>query len=191
MRIASMMFAGAAMAMSAPMAMAQPADDGAAAMAAQREAVGVLGWMNGRWRGQAVHRTAQGEHRVTQTERVGDLLGGTIKLIEGRGFEDDGRIGFNAFGVLSFDAATKRYRFSSHTRGRSGDFAFTATDKGYVWEIPAGPMTIRYTATLTDGTWTEIGERIAPGRPAMKFFEMTLKRVGEADWPEAGAMTPR
>jgi hypothetical protein len=54
-----------------------------------------------------------------------------------------------------------------------------------------GPATIRYTATIRDGTLREIGERIAPGAEPQRIFEMTLKRVGETDWPAAGAITPR
>ena len=58
-------------------------------------------------------------------------------------------------------------------------------------EIPAGPMTIRYTATLKDKVWTEIGERIASGQAPAQFFEMHLTRVGDSDWPNGGAMTPK
>ena len=33
-----------------------------------------------------------------------------------------------------------------------------------MWEIPAGPMKIRYTATVKDGKWLEVGDRIQPGK---------------------------
>ena len=160
-------------------------------MAAERAALEKLAWMNGQWRGEAITQTHGGEHRVTQTERIGDFLGGTIKLLEGRGFGADGKVGFNAFGVISCDPATGRYTLHSYAQGRAGDFVLTPTIDGYVWEIPAGPMTIRYTAKVAEGVWTETGERIAPGKPPEQFVIMRLRRIGDSDWPEAGALTPR
>ena len=95
---------------------------------------------------------------------------------------------FNAFGVLSFDPGKRAYNFRSHALGRSGDFAFKPTADGFVWEIPAGPMTLRYTAVIKDGTWHEVGERVVSGQPPVRFFEMTLVRIGNGDWPGAGAV---
>jgi hypothetical protein len=62
------------------------------------------------------------------------------------------------------------------------------TGDGYVWEIPAGPATIRYTAVIKDGTLHEVGDRIVPGKDPVRFFDMTLKRVGDTDWPAGGAI---
>ncbi|QDZ08890.1 DUF1579 domain-containing protein [Sphingomonas panacisoli] len=167
---------------------AQVADT--AALSAQKVALDKFAWMDGTWRGPAVKKGPGGEHRVTQTERIGPMLGGTLRVIEGKGFNPDGSVGFNAFAVISWDAQKQAYDFRSYAQGRAGDFMIRPTADGYVWEIPAGPMIIRYTATLKDETWTEIGERIAPGQPAVPFFEMHLKRVGDTAWPNGGAMTP-
>jgi len=80
----------------------------------------------------------------------------------------------------------------SHAQGRVGDFALTPTADGFSWTIPAGPtMTIRYTATIKDGTWVEVGDRIVPDQAPARFFEMTLKRVGNTDWPAAGSVAPK
>ena len=166
-------------------------DDPATMIAAERQAMRQLAWMDGRWRGEAVTQTPNGEHRVTQTERIGPLLDGSIKVLEGRAFRADGSTGFNAFGVVSFDPASKRYTLHSYAQGRAGDFALTPTTDGYVWEIPAGPMIIRYTARLSGGVWTETGERIAPGQAPVQFFIMKLKRVGASLWPGANPMTRR
>jgi hypothetical protein len=75
--------------------------------------------------------------------------------------------------------------------GYAGDFNHTPSADGYVWEIPAGPMTIRYTAHLKDGVWNEVGDRVAQGQAPVRFFEMNLKRVGDTDWPAAGAIPAR
>lgn len=172
---------------------AQVADT--AALTAQKAALDKLAWMDGIWRGPAVTKFPGGEHRVIQTERIGPMLGGTVKVIEGKGFNPDGTVGFNAFAVISYDPAKQAYDFHSYAQGRSGSFVIRPTGNGstwgYVWEIPAGPMTIRYTATLKDKVWTEIGERIAPGQAPVQFFEMHLTRVGDSDWPNGGAMTPK
>lgn len=170
-------------------AAAQEADK--TAIVAQKAALAKLAWMDGTWRGPAATSGPGGEHKVTQTERVGTMLDGTIRVIEGRGFNPDGSIGFNAFAVISYDPAKQAYDFRSYAQGREGDFVITPTPDGYVWTIPAGPATIRYTATVKGDSWTEIGERVIAGQPAVKFFEMHLTRVGGTDWPNGGAMTPR
>jgi len=179
-----------ALAILVPMAPASAQQADPAAITAQKDAASKFAWMDGTWRGTATTRGPSGEHKVTHTERVGTMLGGTLRVIEGRSFNPDGSIGFNAFAVISFDPATKAYDFRSYALGRSGDFVITPNPDGYVWEIPAGPMTIRYTATLKDKVWTEIGERVAPGQPPVQFFEMHLTRIGDTAWPDGGAMTP-
>lgn len=171
---------------------AQQMPDPAATLAAQRQALAPLAWMDGEWRGEARSTGMDGKKRVVlQTERIGPLLGGTIKLIEGRGYNDDGSTGFNAFGILSYDVAERKFRFRSYAMGRSGDFAFEPTADGYAWTIPAGSMTIRYIATVKDGVWHEIGERVMEGKPPVKFFEMTLRRLGDSAWPACGAVPMR
>ncbi len=170
-------------------AAAQQAD--AAAIAAQRAAMAKLDAMDGAWRGEAVHRGPGGEQRVTQTERVGSFLDGTIKLVEGHGFMPDGTTGFHAFAVISFDAATGKYVMRSHAQGRAGSFEVKPTATGFEWEIPAGPAVIRYVATIGGGKWRETGEYVAPGQPPRPFFEMNLVRLGDTGWPGAGAIGPK
>ena len=173
-------------------AAAQRPPDPAATIAAQRAAMAPLAWMDGVWRGTAWTILASGQrHEITQTERIGPFLGGSVKVLEGRGYDPDGTVTFNAFGTLSFDPASRAYTLHSYAQGRSGDFVLTPTADGYVWEIPAGPMTIRYTAVIKDGAWREVGDRIMPGREPVRFFEMNLRRVGDTDWPAAGAVPPR
>lgn len=168
---------------------AQAADT--AAMAAQAEAMHKLDWMHGKWRGEARMQMPGGKELVvTHTERVGTLLGGTITLIEGKSFGADGKVPFNAFAVISYDPAAKAFAMASHTGGRSGSFAMTVIDKGYAWEVPAGPdARVRYQASFDGTTWTETGDFVAGGQPPRPFFRMTLKRVGDSDWPMAGSMT--
>lgn len=132
------------------LAFAQGQRDPAPVIAAQVEAMKVFASMDGVWRGPAWTLLPNGEKRnITQTERIGPFLGGSVKVIEGRGYTAD----------------------------------------GYAWEVPAGPATIRYVATIKDGTLREVGDRVVADKPPFRIFEMELKRVGDTSWP-AGAPVP-
>jgi hypothetical protein len=173
-------------------ASAQGPPDPAVLIAAQREAMAPLAYMDGVWRGTAWVILPSGEkHTITQTERIGPMLDGSIKVVEGRGYEPDGSVGFNAFGIISYNPATRAYILHSHAQGQVGDFALKLTSDGYVWEIPAGPVTIRYTAVIKNRAWQEVGDRIVPGQNPVRFFEMNLTRVGDSSWPAAGAIPPK
>lgn len=181
----------AAVALSAGAAHAQVPPDAGPRQAAQVAAMAKLAALDGVWRGPAWTITPTGRHEVTQTERIGPLLGGSVKVLEGRGYNPDGSTGFNAFAVISFEPDTGAYAMRSYAMGRAGDFKITPTSDGYVWEIPAGPATIRYTAVIKDGALREVGERIVPGQAPVQFFEMNLKRIGDSAWPAAGAIPPK
>ena len=182
-------FAGVFSAVAASTSVGQERPDPAAVIAAQRDAMAAFAAMDGVWRGPAWTILPSGEkHSITQTERIGPFLDGSVKVIEGRGYESDGRIGFNALGIISFDPASKAYSFRSYAMGRVGDFVIRPTADGYTWEIPAGPATIRYTAVIKGGTLKEVGDRLAPGKAPVRFFEMTLTRVGETTWPSGDAV---
>lgn len=173
-------------------AVAQPADV-ATRLASQRDAMKPLAWMDGIWRGPAwVIRPDGTRHTLTQTERIGTFLGGTVRVVEGRGYDADGSVSFNALGTISFDTQAKRYSFHTHAQGYSGTFAFTPTADGYVWETQAGPGAVmRYTATFKDGRFREIGEYVRGGEPPRQTFEMNLQRIGDTSWPAEGAVPPR
>ena len=170
----------------------EPRPDPAALMSAQRAALAPLAYLDGVWRGTARTTLPDGSvHELTQTERVGPFLEGTLKVIEGRGYDASGNVAFNALGIVSWDVARQRFAFRSYAMGHAGDFAFAATADGFTWEVPAGPATIRYAATVRDGVWHETGERVVAGQPPVRFFEMTLRRIGDSKWPAAAAITPR
>ena len=181
------------LAAAAPALAQQGQQDPAVVIKAQQEAMHALDWTHGRWQGEAWSTTNAGRHEIIQTERVGTLLDGTLVVIEGKSFERDGKpAAFNAFGVMSYDAARKAFAFHSYAQGRAGEFPLEVTPAGYVWTISAGPAKIRYTATHTADTWREIGEFVRPDQPAVQIFEMNLKRLGDTDWPLAGqAKAPR
>jgi hypothetical protein len=161
-------------------------------IAAQKKAMAALDFMDGVWSGSAWTILPSGEKsEVTQVERIGPMLDGLTKVIEGRGYGPDGKTRFNAMAVISYDDRAGRYEFRSYAHGRVGTFEARLTAPGvYQWEIPAGPTVIRYSATVKDGVWHEVGDRIAPGAAPVRFFEMKLKRVGDTDWPLGQPLKP-
>lgn len=148
--------------------------------------------MKGVWKGEAKGFGPGGApFTVTQTERIGALLGGDVLVIEGTGYDAGGKVAFNAFGVISLNAQTQGYEFRAYTGGRSGTFKMTPTDTGAVWEMPAGPnANIVSTITIKDGTWHEVQQYVMQGQPARTVVEMNLKRIGDSEWPAAGAIKP-
>ncbi|WP_296820190.1 DUF1579 domain-containing protein [Brevundimonas sp.] len=188
MRMRAIVFS-AVLALSAPgLAMAQAMNP--AGSDEQRQQVADLSFLDGEWRGEAVIFNRDGSRTtLTQTERVGPLLGGSIRVVEGRGYDAAGVTVFNAMAVISWDEREDRYRFRSWANGHDGDFRFERTDTGFVWEVPAGPgAVVRYTATVQDGVWHEVGAYMREGMEPRPTIEMTLRRIGESDWPAGGAV---
>ena len=174
-------------------ATAQQGYDPGPRIAAQKEAMKALAMLDGEWRGPAKTLLNDGTwHTITQTERVGPMLDGAVKVIEGRGYEADGSVSFNAFAVISYDPDRKTYSMRSYTSGRQGDYPIVPTSTGFRWEIQAGPqMKIEYEATVKDGVWTEVGTRVPANGPAVKFIEFSVTRLKDATWPAAGVVTPK
>jgi hypothetical protein len=176
----------------APPAMAQGTYDPAPRIAAQKEAMKAFDFLDGEWRGPAKTLLSDGSwHTLTQTERVGPMLDGTVKVIEGKGYEADGQVSFNAFAVISYNPDSKAYSMRSYAAGRAGDYAIAPTPTGFTWDIPAGPnMTIHYEATVKDGVWTEVGTRVfKSGGEPVKFIELSVTRLGDTAWPAGGSVT--
>jgi hypothetical protein len=171
---------------------AQNLYDPATRIAAQHEAMGRLSFMNGVWRGPAWTITPRGRHDITQTERIGGFLGDSVKVVEGRGYDADGSVGFNALRVISYDPQARAYSMTSWAMGYSGTFPLRVTDNGYMWELPAGPgAIIRYTATIEGDRLREIGHRIVGDGAPVQVFEMNLRWVGTTEWPAAGPVPMR
>jgi hypothetical protein len=161
-------------------------------LTAQRAAMEKLAFLDGVWRGPAWSITPDGRYEIIQTERIGPLLGSSVRVIEGRGYNADGSVGFNALGIISFDPGSGRYSLHSYALGRSGDFPFTVTPNGYQWEVPAGPgAVVRYSASVEAGVLREVGYYVAGNAPQRQIFEMNLKRIGDTGWPAADPVPMR
>lgn len=164
--------------------------DPAARLAAEREAMQALAFLDGTWRGTAT--VQQSPNALTHTERAGLMLGGTVRVVEGHSYGANGETAFNAFGIISYDPVRRTYSMHSYAMGYAGDFPLTVRPDGYSWAQPAGPGgPVHYTATFRGDEWVEIGERAVDGAPPVRTFEMRLRRIGPTEWPGAGAVPPR
>lgn len=163
-----------------------------AIIAEQKAAMAKLAKLHGEWRGIATITGPGGAIKLVQTERVGPMLDGTALVIEGRGYDETGKLVFNAFAVISYDAATDQYAMNSWTDGRSGKFPFAVTDKGFDWSVPLpNGATIQYSATLADGKWVEAGSYARQGMPPLEFAKLDVQRIGDTDWPASGFVGPK
>ncbi|MGA0544504.1 DUF1579 domain-containing protein [Brevundimonas sp. VNH65] len=157
----------------------------------QREAMKTLAWMDGEWRGTATAMTGPGQSRtMPHTERIGTMLGGSLRVIEGRSHNDDGSTLFNAFAVISWDDQADRFMMRSYANGQATDVPIEADGQGFKWTVTTARGQIRYEMKLIDGQWIETGDYLMEGRPPMRVIEMKLDRIGDTGWPAAGAVSP-
>lgn len=151
---------------------------------AGRAAMSKLSTLVGEWEGEATVTMGPGQiYRVKQREHVQYKLDGNLLLIEGTGQESasegEGRVVFQALAVCTFDAMTKKYQFHAfRDNGMSKLADWDVTDTGFIWGFEDGRGgKVRYTITVSDDTWTEVGEYLMEGMPPRKIFEMTVKRI--------------
>lgn len=163
-------------------------------VAAQQAAIAKIAYLDGIWRGSGwmIDRPGETPRQMTMTYRVGPFLDGTVRIIEIRGYLADGKLGFHAFNTVSFDSQTGQYVMNARAAGRSGAFSFQAAgERNYAWQIGSLTAGLHYTGKVENGVWTEIGRAISPGAEPVIMSDYTLRRVGDTDWPEAGALGPR
>lgn len=157
----------------------------------QREAMRTLSWMDGEWVGEATVMMGPGRTSThPHTERIGPMVGGSIRVIEGRSLNADGSVAFNAFAVVSWDDAGDRYMMRSYANGQAGDFPLEATADGFRWTTPSRGGEMRYVTTFKDGEWVETGDFVMPGREPMRVIELRLRRRGDTGWPAADPVAP-
>ena len=181
--------AGCLIAASAAPAEAQ-APNGAL-QAKQQAAMKALAFLDGEWAGPAEAHERTGTFKMTQTERVGTLLDGTVRLVEGRAFDGKGKTLFNAFAVISYEVPRSRYVITSYASGYTTTTELKVKADGFEWEVPAGPgAKMQFSAVVKNGTWTEVGDYVGSDGAKKRTFQMAVKRSGHSKWP-AGTLVPR
>ncbi len=155
---------------------------------ANRDAMKKLDFLAGKWKGEASMTFGPTRtEKFTQTEDVEYRLGGTILVVEGVGRgklpgKDEEGVVFNAFAVMSYDAAKKEYAVKAYrAEGVSVDAWLKMGDKKFEWGFANAEqkIDIRYAVTLTEkGEWHEVGDMSRDGGKTWnKFFEMTLTKA--------------
>ncbi|MGN3973741.1 hypothetical protein [Tsuneonella sp. SYSU-LHT278] len=144
-----------------------------------------VAFLDGVWIGPAAITLPDGRKmEFEQMERVGPMMGGEVRVMEGRGRDSTGKTVFNAFSIFSQNAEGE-IEMRTYTMGHQNSRRVELRDgRSFAWEIPASTHTVRYTAEVADGVWKEKGERIGADGKSVPFFEMTLTRVADTRWPE-------
>ena len=148
---------------------------------AVKQAMADVSVMVGEWSGEGWHLEPDGNKSISKVdENLVWKLDKTVILVEGIGRDADGKVVHNALGVISYDPFAKKYNMRSFlSSGLSTDAAFEVVkpNKEFRWWFKdKRGGTIRYSITLENGVWTEIGEYSKDGDNWGKFFEMNLKK---------------
>ena len=178
MNRASSLGLAAALAILTPASAPAQAPDGSA----NRTAIERLGFMVGRWRGEAWMQRGPERVQTQMTETVESRVGGTVLLVEGLGIvpgqgTTPARTVHHALGVVAFDPQSNGYILRSYiATGQWGEFVLTPIDGGVQWsrEVPGGR--IRNTAHIGGDEWHEIGEFSRDGVTWTQIMEMRLRR---------------
>jgi hypothetical protein len=147
----------------------------------QRQAMQKLAFLAGHWSGPITVVRGPGEplHAV-QSEEVQFKLNGLLMLVEGKSTSADGKVQFSALATISYDDATKAYRFRAYNDGHYIDTELTVAGNGFSWSFAAGPAHVVNTMHLTDkNEWQESTEVDLGNNLPRKAVDMTLKRQAE------------
>lgn len=161
---------------------------------AQQEAMKALAFLDGEWRGPAKLKRKDGWAPMTQTERASLMLDGTVRMVEGRGYEEDGTLSFNVVSLITYEPAKGVYMMRSYSGGgRASDHPLKVTANGFSWEQKSGAkLTNRHEVTVKNGVWTETATRVpaadgkAAGEPEV-YVSFAARRLREAGWPSVAA----
>jgi hypothetical protein len=148
---------------------------------AQREAMKKLGFLVGKWAGEARLLRWPGEWaELLQTEEAQYKLDGLVLVIEGVGrAKSDGRSVLRAFGLISYDDESETYHFRAFNDGRFLETTMKLLEEGsgMSWGFSLGEIRTSSVLRINErGEWTEAGEISIGTQPAKKFWELTVQR---------------
>ena len=150
-------------------------------MDAQRAAMKKLGFLAGKWVGEARLLRGPGEPLVlVQTEEAQFKLDGLILEIEGIGrTKSDNKAVLQALGIISFDDEMGTYHMRAFNDGRflETDVKLHEDGKGLTWGFALGPVRTSSVLRINEkGEWTELAEITIDTEPARKLLELTVRR---------------
>ena len=115
-----------------------------------------------------------------QIETIETKANGHVVVVEGLGSnKETGEVAFQAFGIFSYDLVNEKYQFTAYqTSGYSVTVEPELSDDQFIWGFNTGQGTIRYTADITETTWSQVGEFSPDGGTTwFQTFEMNLTKL--------------
>lgn len=148
---------------------------------AQRAAMKKLGFLVGKWVGEARVLRGPGEPVVLlQTEEAQFKLDGLILEIEGIGRTKlDNKPVLEALGIISFDDETDTYHMRAFNDGRflETDVKLLEDGKSLAWGFALGSIKTSSVLRINEkDEWTELAEITIDSQPTRKLMELTVKR---------------
>lgn len=139
----------------------------------------------GNWQGEGWSMLGPNQRvEFIQTESVETKANGHVVVVEGLGRDKETNVlAFQAFGIFSYNLVDENYNFTAHqTNGYAISVVPEIGDDHFQWGFDTGQGLVRYTATITDSTWSQIGE-FSPdgGENWFQNFEMNLSKIEEAN----------
>jgi len=149
-------------------------------LAAQREAMKRLGFLVGKWTGEArLLRGPTESVELLQTEEAQYKLDGLIVVIEGVGrTRSGGQPLLQAFGIVSYDDESGTYRLRAFNDGRflETQMKLLEEGKGMTWGFALGEIRTNSVLRINErGEWTELAEISIGSQPSKKLLELTVR----------------
>jgi hypothetical protein len=148
---------------------------------AQRAAMRKLGFLAGKWSGEARILRGSGEPlELSQTEEASYKLDGLLLTIEGVGRRKaDGEIALQALGIVSYDDEARAYRMRAYNDGRwlETEMKLTEGAKEIRWGFVLGAIKTSSVLRINEqGDWTELAELRIGFELPRKFLELRVSR---------------
>jgi len=147
---------------------------------AQREAMKKLGFLVGKWAGEARVLRGPAEFvELLQTEEAQYKLDGLILVIEGVGrIKSSGQPLLQAFGIVSYDDENGSYRLRAFNDGRflESEVKLLEEGKGMTWGFALGDIRTSSVLRINErGEWTEVAEISIGAQAPKKLLELTVR----------------
>ena len=132
----------------------------------------------GNWEGKGwIKNKETGEKEFfLQKEEISYSLDSTIVIIDGQG-KESGRVVHDAHAVVSVNPEGNFFFTSYLGDGRTGKYDFVVEGGKMIWQIPSPGGTVRFTITIEQGVWTEVGEFVTTANQVYPFMKMGLKKL--------------
>lgn len=148
----------------------------------QRTAMGKLGFLVGKWSGEATVVRGPGLFvDLSQTEVAEFKVDGVALMIEGIGrTKSEGKPPLQALGLITFDDAAGTYRMRAFHDGRWLETEVKLLDDGksLSWGFALGEISTRSVLRVNEsGEWTEPAELTIGSRPPRRLMELAVRRV--------------